>query len=763
MNRTGEIQIYVIPLSSLSSRDSRVGSKAGNLGELAQAGFPVPNGFVVTIQAFARFIAANRLTDESSPEKVLSAEIPPDIAVAIDDASASFGNESVAVRSSGVSEDLPGASFAGQYETLLNVHRAEAIKEAVRQCWASAFGQRVTAYRKGLGRTGNPSMAVLVQRMVQARAAGVAFTADPITGDRSVVLISAVRGLGERLVSGQTTPDEWVVRGTDVTCRQAPERAITEDQIRAVADLARRVERYFGEKPQDIEWAINGRGELFLLQARPITALPEPVSWESPFPGRWARNFRLGEWLGDPLTPLFETWAIPRLDDAFWAEIKKLVGFSPPAPPHAVVNGWYFASLNWFPRNPIGVLLQLLRHPRIFRIIWQSVPRLAKMIVRGWVREWKEVALPRYRKMVQKGEKSVDHVTLPELMEIVDSILSEAGRYFFWIAAIGGGGYRSEISLAQFYHRHLTHRIGGSHQQLLCGLGETKPSNHSVLSLDWFHPTLGEILTPYSERNAAERRAKAEAARVTAEAEVRSALSSQPRRLRKFEQVLEVAQWYARLREEIIGSFTMGWPLIRRSVSRLGAHLQATGLIVSLDDVFFLTYDELRGAIMTNSVQKAEDLRRLADKRKKTWKFQRQLTPPLVMGGPPSPLWKYVEKAQEGFRAHSEVAVEGIRGLPASPGRAIGQARIIHVPEEFDRVQGGDVLVAPATTPAWSPLFSRIVAVVTDTGSPVAHASLVAREYGIPAVVATADATSRLRDGQVVTVDGNEGVVLIVG
>ncbi|MCL4543400.1 MAG: pyruvate, phosphate dikinase, partial [Chloroflexi bacterium] len=227
-----------------------------------------------------------------------AATVPTDVVEALDAAATAFGDTLLAVRSSAVAEDLPDASFAGQYETVLNVQGEEALREAVRRVWASACSARAAAYRaaRALPFT---AMAVLVQRQVPAGAAGVAFSANPVTGDRHECLVSAVRGLGERLVAGHVTPDEWTVRGVEVVCRRAPEGALTADQARTVAELASRVEHHFGA-PQDIEWAL-AEDRIWLLQARPITALPEwteLVPILAP-PGFWQRDTH-----HQPLSPL---------------------------------------------------------------------------------------------------------------------------------------------------------------------------------------------------------------------------------------------------------------------------------------------------------------------------------------------------------------------------------------------------------------------------------------------------------------------------
>jgi pyruvate,water dikinase len=264
---------YVLPLRDISAHDSRtVGSKAANLGEMMRAGMRVPEGFALTVCAFDRFMEDNRIPADASPETVAKAHIPEDIAGALSAAAAELGDVALAVRSSAVAEDLAGASFAGQYETVLNVRSRDELFTGVIRCWSSAFSSRVASYRKTHERQGPPVMALLVQTMVPADVAGVAFSANPVNGDRSEAVVSAVRGLGERLVSGEASPDEWLVKDGSATRLSAPENAITAEQAKEIAAMARKAQAHFGT-PQDTEWAI-AKGRIFLLQARPITTLP---------------------------------------------------------------------------------------------------------------------------------------------------------------------------------------------------------------------------------------------------------------------------------------------------------------------------------------------------------------------------------------------------------------------------------------------------------------------------------------------------------
>ncbi len=313
----------VVPLETLDRTALPLaGGKAANLGELIRAGFAVPAGFCVTTAAYAQFAARARLdpalleleagSPEDSARQIALATairaafsetaLPPEVVEAITTAYQTLSPEApvpVAVRSSATAEDLPEASFAGQHETLLNVIGLEQVFAAIRQCFASLWTDRATQSRSRLG-IGPRSvrLAVVVQRMVEAEVAGVLFTANPLTGKRREAVIDANPGLGEAVVSGATTPDHFVVQTTtgEIVERRLGNKQVqiqaaigggtqkieagashahaclSDEQIRALATLGARVETLY-EAPQDIEWAIDSSGQLFLLQARPITTL----------------------------------------------------------------------------------------------------------------------------------------------------------------------------------------------------------------------------------------------------------------------------------------------------------------------------------------------------------------------------------------------------------------------------------------------------------------------------------------------------------
>src|SRR4029079_10278891 len=251
---------------------------------------------------------------------------------------------------------------------------------------------------------------VLVQRLIRADVAGVAFTADPVSGERDVAIVSAVRGLGESLFSGQANADEWAVRAGVATRRRRGPEVIDAAAATRVAARARRGERLFGA-PQDIEWAISA-GELFLLQARPMTALPDNVSWAVPS-GAWVRNFRLGEWLGHPITPLFESWAVERIEPRLRPRVPGVL--------HTVVNGWYFYAMDWFPDVPDEAVAELEEQV--------AGGGLSAMLIRPDpdhyatdLRECREELSPAYHDAVTRSEGHIATASLGGLMQIVDEL-----------------------------------------------------------------------------------------------------------------------------------------------------------------------------------------------------------------------------------------------------------------------------------------------------------------------------------------------------
>src|SRR5215207_7415389 len=366
---------YIRPLADEGLGLSEIGGKGQSLARLASAGLPVPNGFHITTAAYDDFIAENDLEDQikaqlatlSNPapeatdqvasaiaELITSHEILPAIAADVERAYQQFGSLPVAVRSSATTEDLPDASLAGQQETFLNVSGIDQLLEAVQHCWASLWTARAIAYRgQHQIQSDKISLAIVVQELIDADASGIVFTADPVTGDDSVIEINAAWGLGEAVVGGQVTPDRMTVERssgrimrtvintktimTQLTDGGTTSQAVSSDrqdapaltvpQAQRLVDLAIMVEDIFKD-PMDIEWCRRG-DQLFILQARPITTAVHPDPWNDSRSGDFLwTNTNVGEAIPDVMTPA--TWSMVQvfLTDAMaTASIPPYVGY----------------------------------------------------------------------------------------------------------------------------------------------------------------------------------------------------------------------------------------------------------------------------------------------------------------------------------------------------------------------------------------------------------------------------------------------------
>jgi pyruvate,water dikinase len=602
--------------------------------------------------------------------------------------------------------------------------------------------------------------------MVNAAAAGVAFTAHPVTGDRDQTLVTAVAGIGESLVSGHATGEEWTMtRNSTVVSRPARDGGsiLTPTQAKAVAALAQQVGHRYGS-PQDIEWVIDESGQLWLVQARPMTAVPDHVSWTAPGPGLWMRNFRLGEWLPEAVTPLFATWLLPLLEDGYLTGMHATIGVRVPFP-HALVNGWYY---NTAPTPSPALLAHVLLRGRrrAMTTLYNALVRVSRdpaaadhAVLSKLDRQWRDEQLPRYRRLVLAAEAEADIVDPPRLVALVDLLGREAGAYLWYLAIVGGSAWKMESCLTRFIRRHLGTVLSddeGGAQVLLRGLGSPLgPGGHAVQSIDWYHALADGL--PASPAGLAERYAILANERAATECRCVAGLADQPGLLDQFQQLLRVNQRYAMTREEQARDFTLAWPILRRCAIRLGDDLVRQALIADREDVFFCTRAEVEAAL----AGAAPSLAGVVTARRRRWEGQRRIAAPLTLGRPRRAIGDLIERSVQQARGAADVSDAALIGHPASAGRATGRVRIVHSLSDFAAFGDGDILVAKATTPAWTPLFQRAAAVVTDSGSLAAHASLIAREYGIPAVVATGTATHQLRPGQLVTVDGTTGTVLV--
>lgn len=686
-----------------------VGGKAQTLGRLMRAGFDVPSGWAVP--------------PETTPDEI---------------AEAWEHHGRFAVRSSGAAEDGREHSLAGRYLSLLNVE-AGAIPDAV------ARVRQVAKNKDG------EVIPVLIQRMVDAVCAGVAFSADPVTGDRTTTIVTGSSGLADRLVSGEIAGDEWLITGKKAQARRIPEGAVHRRLALEVARLTERIADQLGE-PQDVEWAWDG-SQLWVIQARPITSLPPEVDWTSPVPGIYHRSLRFGEWLPEPITPLCESWLLTNMERQVHEYLRELIGQVANEPLHVVVNGWYFYSLNWLPapgvafwRNFVSIVPRL---PKNWRNAAGMFPQTIRFAARGFEDGWRNAILPEYRRVVSEAEQRVAGLDPEQLIDLVDQLADAAGRYFGSITVVAGSAYKWEAQLAQFWNRHLKDQLGVSHMVVLQGFEQVEVTGQTprLETLDWWKEPLPPAAAPGNRDDLRE-------ARLATERQVNSLLADSPRKLAKFRQLLEETQHLMPVREEQVSQLSLAWPVMRAAIQRIGESLVRSGVIDSADDVFFLKRNELE-SLKDNP----EDMRSTIDRRRQDREEAKRLMPPLSVGRTP-PVVKLLFGLSSKIQGAEPTQYALVHGTPASPGRATGKVRVIRDVSQFHELQEGEILVAPLTAPAWTDLFDRAAAVVTDVGNALAHASIIAREYGIPAVVGCSDATARLRDGQLVTVDGSTGNVL---
>ena len=336
---------------------------------------------------------------------------------------------------------------------------------------------------------------------------------------------------------------------------------------------------------------------MWLLQTRPMMALP--VSWTPPAPGYWMRNLRIGEWLPEAMTPLFADWLLERLDHGEQQATRDHVGAALVFP-HAAINGWYYlATPSLSPRPILGAVLQgrgrLLRFMRDAVLGPSRDPVTAdRRLLAGLAEEWHTDLLPRYQQLVQTGERQVETASSEQLAAIIDQVGAAAGEQLWSLAVVGGAAWKMEGALARFARQHLAPTLDLSVQRLLAGLPGSQPElpAHAVQSLDWAHPTAGELgWPPPPPSNDRHRQLAGQREALTAQC--LAVLGDRPQLQAQFQALLEVAQRYAGIREQQARQLTLGWPLLRRCVLRLGQTLQAHGVLDQPEDVFLLTRAEL--------------------------------------------------------------------------------------------------------------------------------------------------------------------------
>jgi len=840
--------------------DRLVGGKGARLAELSHlAGVRVPPGFCVTTGAFRRMLAAapavgplldrlagvdagdaSAVADVSAAlrQAVVDAPVPDDLVTEVGRALDQLGpGVAVAVRSSATDEDLPTASAAGQQDSFLDVVGPEAVVHHLRRCWASVFNEGAVAYRLRLGIDHRAvGMAVVVQVMVAAEAAGVLFTADPVTSDRRVVTVEAVPGLGDALVSGRVEPDRAAVRDGDIVSRtvaagpadRGEGSVLTDAQLLELAALGRRIEAFF-DRPQDVEWCLAGGG-FQIVQARPITTLfPVPESDDDEFHVYVSVGHQ--QMMTDAMRPLgLDVWlrTTPRA--------------------MAVAGGRLFvdvAPLLRAPTTRAGVLAAFTRSDPLIGGALQDVverdllgpppegdpPATPPGVpVPGAAPDLLEADADLVTALIDRSEASIADLAAAiaplrgtELVQFIGADILELRRALFVpenmqvITAAAEASrwlnehleeWLGESNAADVLTRSAPHDVTAAMGLALLDVADVARTRPAVVALlEGMAPSspggpgdggllerLGEVeggpevrdalidfldaygmrcvgeidvtRTRWAERPEAlvpllladvrnfdpgERLRRFEAGRREAEEETRrvlervAGLPDGAARAEETARMIDRVRTFSGYREYPKYAMVSRYFLYKQALRAEAGRLVEAGVLGEADDVWYLSLDELEAAQRSGRVDRG-----LVERRRRDYRASRALTPPRVLTSD--------GEVVTGAYRHGALPDGALPGLAVSSGLVEGRARVLADMGD-GRLEPGDILVTSFTDPSWTPAFVVVAGLVTEVGGLMTHGAVIAREYGLPAVVGVEGATRLIRDGARIRVHGTEGWV----
>ena len=860
----------IVPLDATSNIDvAAVGPKAASLIKLNRIGLAVPSGFCIVASVYREHLEANGLVSRIESvvgqladlqtegairvlsrlrEAIIGAPMIDSVKEAIEKHYRMLGVDRVAVRSSATAEDLPDHSFAGQYDTYLGVSDFLGCIDAVKKCWASLWNQRAYDYRRknGFDHLG-ANMAVIVQALVEADASGVIFTADPVNGYQSRVIIETVGGLGDSLVSGKATPLRIVIekKTLRIISRTTSDEKINgelskilrdETIIKKLAKMAKKAEIKLGS-PQDIEWAISEK-KIFFLQSRPITAIPPKKSWEDR--QVWT-NAAFRDVAPDVLTP--STWSLmEQFIKPLFGPLCKLfavnIGNTPIA---GLVAGRVYLNINTFmavfqnlPDSFHTTITKSFggQHQKQFDlgqidIPPEDLPDIKLNFLKALL------YLPRSIYILYKHRSSKAHALLKRLTEINKtngmrnlSEMSQTQRikllfettehqfsilYFFttlsylpmvqwfcekWLgdengqlanSLLAGSGQMQDvqagIALWELAQKAATDAVlketvlvADNWSILHPLLQKTESGRDFLKSWDEFmaqhgHHCRGEILlfnprwyeTPDYILSIVKSYIEVSGIHNPAHDLKQKIIQRQhllETTVKKFKNpikkiLLKHAVIKTRkglmFRENVKSEIVRLISSCREVLMELGQRLAVDQTLEKRDDIFFLQFDEI-AAVVEKKVD--FDIPQTIKNRCLEYEKYKSISPPEIIIG------RFVPDTYVPEEIDTQVTV--FKGTSACPGIVQGPARVILRADENQHVQPGEILIAPFTDPGWTPYFVPAAAIVMDQGGLLSHGSIIAREYGIPAVVNVGPATRIIKTGQTIQVDANRGIVRIL-
>ncbi|RYY30620.1 MAG: phosphoenolpyruvate synthase [Chitinophagaceae bacterium] len=863
---------YIVSLAELDrSQINRVGGKAAGLGELMRIkGVQVPEGFCVTTAAFDKMIEAlpdarvllNDLSKMNTVDvqavsaisakirhAIESASFPLDIANEVSIALSSFGpSEAFAVRSSATAEDLPGASFAGQHDSYLNIVGSASILMHIQKCWASLFTERAITYRiiNGFNHS-KIALAVIVQQLVDAVVSGVLFTADPVTSNRKIVSIDATMGLGEALVSGLVNPDNYQVRGNNIVAKTISHKqlivtpsaaggtkhtdadptmqtaaTLSDEEVLTLAEKGREIEAAFGG-PQDIEWCL-ANGNFYMLQSRPITTLyPVPESDDDAY--RVYVSVGHNQMMTDAMRPLglsvfkhTSKGAMREAGNRLFVDITAQL--SSPQGRKQVIEMLGKS-------HPLikDALLTIVNRHEAFQTTSQndtnaaaSLNTLEPPAVGGDVRKRVDELISQSEQLLRDLEECIESKSGEALIEFIITDLHERSKTMFdpkgmqvimagmnaatWINA-QAQEWLDEKNVADVFSqsvsRNVTSEMGialldvadvirpypqvtdflqrTSDENFLDKLGgfdggpETREAIINFLDkygmrcvgeIDitrprWIEQPLTVVpmilnnIKNFSIGEGLRRFIEGQQAAMMKEQDLISRLLLLPDGKAKADEMKRVIM----LHRDVIGyreypkySLVKRYFIYKKAILQEANRLRQRDVISNVEDVYYLTLEELRELCSTEKIDHD-----LVDRRRDAYEANKKRTPPRVITSE--------GEIVAGRYHHDNIPANAIVGLGVSSGQVEGRARIIF--DIRDAVmEEGDILVTTYTDPSWTPLFLSIRALVTEVGGLMTHGAVVAREYGLPAVAGVEHATTLIRDGQRIRVNGSAGFIQVL-
>jgi pyruvate,water dikinase len=848
-----------------------VGGKGANLGELIKVGIPIPPGFCVTTEAYSYFIKSNHLTEQINShletldtgvsvgevskkirEIIISASIPEDLKKMIVDEFASVADHhNFAVRSSATSEDSAEASFAGQLETYLNIRGVEDILTKIKAGWASLFTDRAILYRQtNKIENATVKIAIIVQQMVISTKSGIMFTADPLSENRNIISIDAGFGLGEALVSGIVTADNfrvhkksWTILDRKIASKKVAiypkgldeSGVITQElehslqniptlndqELIQLAKLGQQIEDHYGH-PQDIEWAMQ-EDKLFITQSRPITTLyplPRPVD-NNP---HLFINFNYIQVMTDPIRPLGQSVIrMMIIGDINEHSEAKSIGF--PAGGRLFFEITPLLTLKPF-RKKAAEMIGFMVDPAFGRALQAGIDRLGPrldeipsvrkigmkffrklppIVVKGMiniffrdprklfrkVNEYLEEQVRIYTEMVEKDQTPLEtlftieavlhQVLLKTIISVAPVLLSVVLPYNFLEKILKAKGLDKELAditrglvgnvttqmdldvasladvLIQSNKNPDAPEFKQKFDEFLAKFGMRGPSEIDITRNRYTEDTApllriieGNIPNKTIGSHLEHRDALIQQAQV-AETKILKAFWGPKKHFVK--RFIKVYRNMMPFRESPKYMMIRVFWVIKKRLLGFGEALQKSGWITNQKDIYYLQLSDIQQIFECSPEQQTMQMvkiKELIETRRRDYERYFKLQSPKFITGE--------GEIMRGEHILENVPNNAILGSSVSAGIVEGIAHVIR-DTTTEVLQKGEILVTQFTDPGWTPLFINAAALVMEVGGMMTHGSVIAREYGIPAVVGVENATSKIQSGQKIRVNGDIGII----